>query len=222
MRYANSIIDPSQVNLVTINGAMPVDEILTHLTSHGCTNVTGQLDAQHSSRTPVSSGGFGDVYLGYLRDGNRVGVKCLRLLVGSDHIGKKQLRRAAHELYVWSKCNHPHILSLIGVAEYQGCISMVSPWMENGNLSWFLPRHPEVNRGIMCFQIADGITYLHSKQVGIIHGDIKGLNILVSPGPDYTPKITDFGNSAINSYTLQFAKTTSAPNSTLRWTVHND
>ncbi|CAE6446413.1 unnamed protein product [Rhizoctonia solani] len=212
-RYTSPIVDASEADLVTINGAMPVSEILMHLTNHGCQDVTSQLDTRNSSRTPVSTGGFGDVYLGCLRSGPRVGVKCLRLLIGSDHIGKKQLRRAAHELYVWSKCNHQNVLSLIGVAEYQGCIAMISPWMENGNLSWFLPRHPEVNRGDMCFQIADGVTYLHKE--GVVHGDIKGLNILVSV--DHIPMITDFGNAAVNDYTLEFAKTTSAPNSTLRW-----
>ncbi|ELU45146.1 Pkinase domain-containing protein [Rhizoctonia solani AG-1 IA] len=132
----------------TISGAMPTHEIMMHLKEHGCIDISHDLDIAECTKYPVATGGFGDVYRGRLRQGDAVAIKCLRVIVGAiDEDGKKELRRAAHEVYVWSKCNHPNVLKLIGLAQYQGRIAMVSPWMER-------------------------VAYLHAN--GIIHGDIKG------------------------------------------------
>ncbi|CAE6386212.1 unnamed protein product, partial [Rhizoctonia solani] len=156
----------------TISGAMSCDDILAQLSDHGCKNVTDQLDPTKCSQYPVAGGSFGDVFSGSLQGGDPIAIKCLRIMVGVDDTeGRRQLRRAAHEIYVWSKCNHPNVLELIGIAQYQNRIAMVSPWMEQGNLSWFLSRHPDADRYAMCAQIADGVGHLHSS--GIIHGDIK-------------------------------------------------
>ncbi|CAE6421617.1 unnamed protein product [Rhizoctonia solani] len=201
---------------VIISGSMSTSEILSRLNRHGCPEITAQLDLSKFSRAAVSTGGFGDVYRGALRDGTRVGAKCLRLLIGADDDdGRKQLKRAARELYVWSKCKHPNILELVGVAQYDERVAMVSPWMENGNLTWYLSRHPEADRYSLCAQVADATAFL--KTYGVVHGDIKGANILVSR--DGVPKLADFGTSAINNYTLNFTTTTTSPQMTLRWTA---
>lgn len=149
-----------------IDHKMSVAEIMAHLVRHGCENVTSRINAQNSSEFPISTGGFGDVYRAALLDGSQVGLKCLRILVGTDNEGKKNLKHAAHELYVWSRCNHRNVLRLVGVAQYRDRIAMVSPWMENGDLRGFLSREPHVNRLNICAQIADGVAYLHG--MGIV------------------------------------------------------
>ncbi|KDN40633.1 hypothetical protein RSAG8_07962, partial [Rhizoctonia solani AG-8 WAC10335] len=65
------------------------------------------------SRTDFG-GGFGDVYRGALNNGTDVGLKCIRLEADSDDGGRKKVKDAAHELYIWSKCKHPNVLELIG------------------------------------------------------------------------------------------------------------
>ncbi|CUA74220.1 hypothetical protein RSOLAG22IIIB_11061 [Rhizoctonia solani] len=173
----------------------PISEILIRLGRHGCRDITSQLNLSGFGSSAVSTGGFGDVYQGTLQDGALVGIKCLRILVGmDDEDGKNQLKRAARELYVWSKCRHPNILDLLGVAKYDNRVAMVSPWMVNGNLTWYLTRYPSADRYNLCAQIADAIAFL--RENAIVHGDIKGANILVSD--DHIPKLTDFGNSAIS------------------------
>ncbi|QRW24898.1 hypothetical protein RhiXN_11810 [Rhizoctonia solani] len=196
---------------------MPCEEILAHLCNHGCQDVTDQLNLAKCSQYAVAGGSFGDVFSGFLHNGDPVAIKCLRIMVGvDDSEGRKQLRRAAHEIYVWSKCKHPNVLELIGIARYQNRISMVSPWMEQGNLNWFLSRHPDVDRYAMCAQIAAGVAHLHSSD--IIHGDIKPLNILVSN--DHVPKLADFGTSILTLYTLQFTRGSgSRTNVTVRYTA---
>ncbi|KAB5593186.1 hypothetical protein CTheo_3349 [Ceratobasidium theobromae] len=192
-------------SIPVITGAMLVDEILSHLAGHNCKDVTADIDIPSCSQIAISTGGFGDVYRGALLNGTRVALKCLRVLT----------QRAAHELYVWSKCKHPNVLELIGVAKYRDQIAMVSPWMDNGHLSWFLSQQPQADRYTICVQIADGMAYLHHQ--GIVYGDMKGANILVSQ--DNTPKLTDFGSASMKEYTLQFTATQSQPGMSLRWTA---
>ncbi|KAB5592309.1 Tyrosine kinase catalytic domain containing protein [Ceratobasidium theobromae] len=212
-----------KVSAITITYEMPVSEVLEHLGHHGCVDVTTQLDASKSSEYPIVTGGFGDVYRGALQNGHAVSLKCLRMCVDSTDEGKKHLKRAAHEIYVWStheiyvwsKCSHRNVLDLIGVARYRDRLAMVSPWMENGNLRRFLARQLSIDRGNLCVQIADGVAYLHREN--IVHGDIKADNVLMSE--DNTPKLTDFGNAALKEYSLRFSTTTSGPGMSIRWTA---
>ncbi|CAE6418239.1 unnamed protein product [Rhizoctonia solani] len=199
----------------TITGAMSATEILRYLVLHGCRDISNVLDISHVTEFPVSSGGFGDVYCATLSNGDRVGFKCMRMLVGSTEEGRKFLKHAAHELYVWSKCRHPSILELSGVTIFRDQIAMVSPWVEHGHLRWFLSQHPQANRCALCIGIADGVDYMHKK--GVIHGDMKPENILVSK--DHTPKLTDFRNAVISKYTLQFLRSNTTPSMSMRWTA---
>lgn len=45
---------------------------------------------------------------------------------------------------MWNRQPHPNILPLLGVSSRD--FTMVSEWMENGNISQFVLAHPEVNR----------------------------------------------------------------------------
>lgn len=68
---------------------------------------------------------------------------------------------------------------------------MLSPFMKEGDLRPFLKRNPSANRAQMVLQIAYGLLYLHMR--GVIHGDLKGANILVSDTGE--PRLADFGLS---------------------------
>ncbi|CAE7114077.1 unnamed protein product [Rhizoctonia solani] len=201
--------------LDTITGAMSATEIMRHLVAHGCRDLSTELDVSHVSEYPVSQGGSGDVYIATLSNGDRKGLKCIRMLVGSTDEGRKFLKHAAHELYVWSKCKHPSILELSGVTIFRDQVAMVSPWVENGHLRWFLSQHPQANRCALCIRIADGVDYLHKN--GTVHGDLKPENILV--GKDHVPKLTDFGNAVLSEYTLQFTHSNTSQGMTMRWTA---
>ncbi|CUA72129.1 Ephrin type-A receptor 10 [Rhizoctonia solani] len=198
-----------------IHSKMTIGEILKHLTDHGCNDITHGLgDCQREY--PVCTGGYGDVYRGTLTDGREVGLKCVRLLFDSSEKDQKKLKHTARELYVWSKCDHPNVMNLIGVAQFRGQLAMVSTWMDNGSMCEFLRRHPQTNRYLLCTQIIDGVIYLHDEK-GIVHGDLKGANILISR--DRIPKITDFGNSTLRECSLRFSVTASGPAVSVRWTA---
>ncbi|KAG8711604.1 hypothetical protein FRC08_015696 [Ceratobasidium sp. 394] len=203
---------PLDTPLQTISDSMSTVEILKHLVAHGCSDMASNL--QPLTESPWFSGGLGDVYRGTLKDGAEVAVKTLRMLVGVPG-SDKLVKHAAKELYVWSKCDHPNVQKLLGVAEVRGQIAMVSPWMVNGDVRKFLGKENAVDRCSMCAQVADGLVYLHAK--GIIHGDIKGMNVLVSH--DHTLKLTDFGNAALEDYSLRFATNQTTRKISIRWSA---
>jgi hypothetical protein len=55
-------------------------------------------------------------------------------------------KRAARELYNWSKAKHDNILELLGVAIFREQLAMVSLWMENGTLSSYVRQNLDANR----------------------------------------------------------------------------
>ncbi|KAJ1310556.1 hypothetical protein OPQ81_007286 [Rhizoctonia solani] len=206
---------PEGARIGTISRRMTMDEVLHELHLHGCKNITPYLNRSMSGDKPVASGGFGNVYRGTLNNGTEVGLKCVRMEVEFDNEGRKKVKDAARELYIWSKCKHPNVLELIGVTQHQNQIAMVSPWMGNGDLTRFLHVHPKVDRYNLCAQVADGVTYLH--QESVVHGDLKAANILIAE--DHTPKITDFGTASRNECTLKFTETSRSQSLSIRWTA---
>ncbi|KAF8749806.1 Protein tyrosine kinase [Rhizoctonia solani] len=194
-------IESNEEPMITTD--MPLSEILEHLGSHGCNDVTSELDESKCSQYALSHGGFGDVFRGALRNGTRVGIKCLKIQLDSSGEREKHLKQAARELYVWSKCEHPNVLPLIGMALFGEKFAMVSPWMENGTLTRFISQHPELT-DTKC----PGVSYLHDSGIS---------NIVVSR--DFTPKLADFGNSWLGNtiQSLRFSETTSVPSMSIRW-----
>ncbi|KAG8742884.1 hypothetical protein FRC10_000804 [Ceratobasidium sp. 414] len=73
-----------QRQTVTISSSTPPDQIIRHLTGHGCIDLTHDLDPPSSSGQPTAYGGFGLVYNEKLRDGRRVAIKALRVSLNTD------------------------------------------------------------------------------------------------------------------------------------------
>ncbi|KAG8771622.1 hypothetical protein FRC12_003494 [Ceratobasidium sp. 428] len=80
--------------------------------------------------------------------------------------------------------------------------------MENGTLPEYIAKNPTIDRPELCAQISTGLAYMHTS--GVVHGDIKGANILISVSG--LPKLSDFGNAVLKKYTLQFTGGTSSLN----------
>ncbi|KAF8594766.1 kinase-like protein [Ceratobasidium sp. AG-I] len=187
-------------------------EVIACLADHGCENLTDVLDTHSCSEFPVSGGGFGDVYRGKLSDGCAIAIKTMRLEINS-HEQRKHLKDAAREMHTWSKCGHPNVLKLLGLVEFRNQIGMVSLWMDNGALPFYLRKNPDADRCEMADQICQGLSYLHSRT--IIHGDLKGMNIFVSD--QGTPVLADFGNAVLQECSLKFTTTATKSSISSRW-----
>ncbi|CAE6507230.1 unnamed protein product [Rhizoctonia solani] len=161
------------------------DEIIAHLTSRGCPDLTRSLDSARCERTN-SSGGYGEIWRGVLSTNKRVALKQL-------YSDPKMNKRLCHELYTWSKTHHQNILELLGIAWFQDRLVMISPWMDGGNLEEYVRKYPEVDRLTISLQVVNGVDYLHG--LPLVHGDLKARNIFISG--DGTVKIGDFGLAAL-------------------------
>ncbi|KAF8598371.1 WD40 repeat-like protein [Ceratobasidium sp. AG-I] len=211
---AADISERLQISTGTLSGSMSAHEMFFSLLEHGCSDLSSYIDPDEYSSAPIAGGGFGDIWAGKMQGGMKVAIKCLRLhAVSAD--SRQSMKRAARELYVWSKAKHPNVQELSGVIMFQGHLGMVSPWMENGNLQYYLQKSPDVDRYQLCIQISKGVSYLHS--IGMVHGDIKVPNILVSS--EGVAKLSDFDHSILMDSTLGFSSTTNVGGGTLRWMV---
>ncbi|KAJ7246030.1 kinase-like domain-containing protein, partial [Mycena rebaudengoi] len=107
---------------------------------------------------PVDSGGFGDVYMASV----------------SSHQGY------AREAILWGQLFHPNVLPFYGIS-FVGIpprICLVSPWMENGNITTFLKRkNANADPVKIMSDISRGLKYLHDQKV--VHGDLKGVRGLI-------------------------------------------
>ncbi|KAG8678301.1 hypothetical protein FRC08_017900, partial [Ceratobasidium sp. 394] len=94
-------------------------------------------------------------------------------------------------------------------------IGMVYPWMKKGNIRRYLAQNLNVDRYHLSLQVCRGLEYLHG--IGIVHGGLKGSNILVSD--DGTPMLADIGNAMLKGRTLQLTYTNAISLCSPRWTV---
>ncbi|KAF9442626.1 kinase-like protein [Macrolepiota fuliginosa MF-IS2] len=152
-----------------------------------------------------AAGGFCDVYKA--RHGSlSLCMKIVRVCQGSQL--DKTLQVFAAEAAIWAELHHPNILPFYGIYypdDTQKRVSLVSPWMSNSTIIAYMNLNPTLPRKPFIYDITCGLEYLHSRD--IIHGDLKGLNVLVNTSGRAI--IMDFGLSTIRSdKTFRFTYTT--------------
>ncbi|QRV97879.1 kinase domain protein [Ceratobasidium sp. AG-Ba] len=198
-------------NLEKISRSMIIDEVMVHLKNHGCKDITDQVDLELAGDYPHAQGGVCDVFKLALKfDSTRVALKVRRVITSEAVI---DLKESARELYTWSKCSHPNVMKLLGFAKFRNRIAIVCPWMDCGHLRKYVSQHPEADRWKLSTHISEGLAYLHER--GIVHGDLKGLNVLVSS--DGVPVLADFGGATLKDSTLRFTGTTRDNGITPQW-----
>ncbi|PBK61348.1 kinase-like protein, partial [Armillaria solidipes] len=101
------------------------------------------------------------------------------------------------ETIVWKQLHHHNILPFIGVDDitFPDKHSLISPCMDNGNVVRYLKKHPDHNRLTCIREIAAAIEFIHSFDPRVVHGDIRGSNIIVNDAGQCC--LADFGASII-------------------------
>ncbi|KAH7909351.1 kinase-like domain-containing protein [Hygrophoropsis aurantiaca] len=169
----------------------------TSITIPNLTNKVQKVDG-HAFR----HGSDADIFLGNYQKGDRVAstpvvIKVVRNIF--DEADAKRLNeKLVREARVWCLLNHQNIVPFLGISydlgqHDQPCL--ISPFYENGNAIEHLRNNPNANRESLLCQVAAGLAYLHGQKPPIVHGDMKGSNILINDRGKAC--ITDFGLSRI-------------------------
>ncbi|HUQ56103.1 serine/threonine-protein kinase [Lentzea sp.] len=158
------------------------------------TDATGSLVAQRYRLVQViGTGGMGRVWLG--RDeviGREVAIKELLLPAGLDEQQRALLyHRAMREAQLAGHLNHPGIVTVHDVVEYNGAPMIVMEFVRGGSLSDAIKAQgalPPDQVAHIATSMLSALRVAH--EAGIVHRDLKPANVLLSGD---RVVITDFG-----------------------------
>jgi serine/threonine protein kinase/Tol biopolymer transport system component len=149
---------------------------------------TGLQIGQYRIESKLGEGGMGSVYRALDTRLNRpVAIKFL----SDDLADAAARRRFQREAQMASSLNHPHILTVYDVGEFEGRQYLVTEYVDGGTLKDWAKEHKRNWKQIveLLTGAADGLAAAH--EAGIVHRDIKPANILVAKN-GYA-KLADFG-----------------------------
>jgi serine/threonine protein kinase/DNA-binding winged helix-turn-helix (wHTH) protein len=137
----------------------------------------------------LDGGGQGEVYLA--RDSGldrEVALKVLPAGLLTDAVARKRFQKEAHTL---SRLNHPNIATVFEFGEHNNIDFLAMEYVEGVKLSEKLAAGevPELQVLALGIQIAEALEEAHEH--GVIHGDLKPANIMVTPKGRV--KVLDFG-----------------------------
>ncbi len=171
--------------------AMPVTDVAEDAEDAKMQLATGQRLGHYEVLNHLGSGGMGEVWLARHPRLNRLAV--LKLLPARFATDADRVRRFELEARATSALNHPNILTVYDIGDYEGAPYIVAEWLEGAELRALLPPRAEMLpvRTALDYaqQIAAGLAAAHEKDV--VHRDLKPENLFVTG--DGRVKILDFG-----------------------------
>jgi serine/threonine protein kinase len=152
--------------------------------------------------SPLGQGGMGVVYRAIDTKLNRpVAVKFL----ADDLADATARRRFQREAQLASSLNHPHLVTVFDVGEFEDRQYVVTELLDGGTLrQWLKEPKPWRQTVELLIGVADGLAAAHS--LNILHRDIKPENILLTTN-GYA-KLGDFGLAKLDERTSGAADAT--------------
>lgn len=149
----------------------------------------GQIFGHYEIVRMIGRGGMGEVYLANDKNLNR--PTALKLLPHEPTTDQERLKRFHHEARAASALNHPNIITIYEIGEFDGQQFMATEYIEGMTLRQLL-RTSQITVGEaidIATQIAHALSAAH--EAGIIHRDIKPENVMIRS--DGYLKVLDFG-----------------------------
>src|SRR5687768_4166969 len=168
---------------------LPAEDATRLLTKTRALTLENRTIGPYKISTFLGVGGMGAVYLGHdLRLNRPVAIK---LLSSYNATEAERLHRFRKEALAASALNHPNILTIYEIGEYEEHNFIVTEYVDGATLLELIrERNLSLKRAIdIAIQVASALTAAHS--VGIVHRDIKPPNIMVRA--DDLVKVLDFG-----------------------------
>ena len=169
-------------------------------------NQVGQFIKNYKLGEVIGKGSNGTVYKSLNMDtGDVVAIKQVPL----HNIPKEELAAMMGEIELLNHLDHPNIVKYLATIKTKDYLNIVLEFVENGSLANTVQKFgclPESLIAGFCYQILQGLSYLHNQ--GVVHRDIKGANILTTKSG--TVKLADFGVAVKTVKTAKPLATSSA------------
>ncbi|KAF9778335.1 kinase-like domain-containing protein [Thelephora terrestris] len=133
--------------------------------------------------------------------GREVAAQVSRVSPGDDT--KKIKGKFCRVAGIWGFLKHPNLLPLLGVMMTENQLVMVSDWMSNGNIMEFTRVNPNEDRLGLLKGVTKGLIHMHDR--GMIHGDLRGVNILIDNDGNARLAGFDMATVAARQQTLPYA-----------------
>mmetsp|Transcript_61371 Transcript_61371/g.182846 ORF Transcript_61371/g.182846 Transcript_61371/m.182846 type:complete len:846 (+) Transcript_61371:3-2540(+) len=147
----------------------------------------------------LGAGSFGVVMCGWLH-GSPIAVKAMKNQTDSASV--EHLVSIANEIRVFRHVRHPNIVLFHGacVEAAKGEIMLVLERVQGPDLFHYVKNHSAdtdvYRRFQLLLDVACGLRYLHAQLPIVVHGDLKGSNVLVETAVPRA-KLVDFGLSRL-------------------------
>ena len=161
-------------------------------------NLIGRQFNHYLVLSLLGAGGMGEVYLAEdTKLGRKIALKLLPPQLSSNPERKARFEQEARAA---SALNHPNIITIYGIEEFDGFNFIATEFIDGETLRERLARAPfSIAETLdIVVQIASALEAAHS--VGIIHRDIKPANIMLRP--DGYAKILDFGLAKLTANSI--------------------
>jgi len=129
---------------------------------------------------PVTQSLTHEVWKGLWQNEQKVALKIKRGCRAED----TEFHRARYlrQISVWHSLNNKYTLPFLGTATDNGPFPyLASPWCSHGNARQFVREQKSKATCVqVCLEVTYGLRYLHTRREPIVHGALKGSNILIS------------------------------------------
>src|SRR5262245_9633579 len=178
--------------------------------------MSGRMISHYQVLSLLGAGGMGEVYLA---EDTRLGRKAaLKLLPQKFTQDRERVLRFQQEARAASALNHPNILTIYEIDEFEGRHFIATEFIDGQTLRELMNARVKLRAALdVATQVASALAAAH--EAGIVHRDIKPENIMARR--DGYIKVLDFGLAKLTERFLP-DRTAAASDASTKGLVHTD